>query len=621
MNLLCLDFETYYDKDYSLMKMTTEEYIRSPLFEIIGVAVSTNGGEPEWFSGSMDDTALWLRKFDWENNMVLAHNAMFDMSILNWQCGGLRPKRIADTLSMARALHGTEVRGSLAYLAEHYKVGVKGEEVGKAIGKHRGDFTPTELAAYAGYCRNDVSLTVDIFKIMAEGFAASEMELIDLTVRMFSEPKLTINSIDLLEHLGNIKAAKESLLDKVGITRKELMSNIKFAKVLIALGVTPPTKISKTTGKVTSAFAKSDEKFKELLNHSNPDVQALVAARLGVKSTLEETRTQRFIGIAGRGLMPVPLRYYAAHTGRWGGDDKLNLQNIPRTSLIKKALLAPEGYVLVDADSSQIEARTLAWFAGQEDLVDAFTNNEDVYRMMAAKIYHIFPISRVSTEQRFVGKIAVLGCGYGMGADKFQAMLHSYGVHMTLTQAEEIIYIYRRANAKIKDLWDAAQHAIKTMTENKTCSLGKDGVLEVYGLQGIKLPNGLFLKYPNLRSMVDEKKNQYVYAYDNKRGAQVVTTHIYGGKLVENICQALARIAIGDQMRQVAKKIPVVLTVHDAIACIVPEDKWAESMRFISDCMRTAPAWAEGLPFNCEVGYGKNYSDSGKKQTIEAWGL
>jgi len=620
MNLLCLDFETYYDKDYSLTKMTTEEYIRSPLFEIIGVAVSVNGAEPEWFSGSMDATAIWLRKFDWENSMVLAHNAMFDMSILNWQCGGIRPKRIADTLSMARALHGTEVRGSLAYLAEHYAVGVKGEEVVKAIGKRRQDFSETELTAYAAYCRNDVSLTVDIFKIMADGFVASEMGLIDLTIRMFSEPKLTINSIDLLEHLGNIKADKEKLLDRVGITREELMSNNKFAEVLQKVGVVPPTKISKTTSKRTHAFAKNDENFKALLSHHNPDVQALVAARLGVKSTLEETRTQRFIGIAGRGLMPVPLRYYAAHTGRWGGDDKLNLQNLPRTSPLKKSILAPEGYVIIDADSSQIEARTLAWLAGQHDLVDAFAYGKDVYRLMAAKIYNTSPAA-VSKEQRFVGKVTVLGCGYGMGADKFQAMLLSYGVGISLSEALEVISIYRSANPKIKDIWEAAQEAVRAMAEDKTCSLGKEGVLEVHGLKGIKLPNGMFLKYPNICKMVNQEKNQYEYVYDNKRGKAVVLTKLYGGKLVENICQALARIAIGEQMLNIATKIPVVLTVHDAVAGVMPEDKWAEGMVFISDCMRTAPAWAEGLPFNCEVGYGKTYSDSGNKQTIESWGL
>jgi DNA polymerase len=177
-------------------------------------------------------------------------------------------------------------------------------------------------------------------------------------------------------------------------------------------------KKSLATGRQTYAFSKTDEEFKALLEHPDTQVQALVAARLGVKSTIEETRTERFIGIALRGPMPVPLRYYAAHTGRWGGDDKLNLQNLPRTSPLKKAILAPYGYVIIDSDSSQIEARTLAWLAGQDDLVEAFDRGEDVYRIMASAIY-LKAIEDVTKDERFVGKTTILGAGYGMGAAKF----------------------------------------------------------------------------------------------------------------------------------------------------------------------------------------------------------
>lgn len=319
MKLITADFETYYDKQYSLSKITTEEYIRSPLFEVIGVSVAVDDQPPVWFSGTMEATGQWLSQFDWADGMLLAHNAMFDAAILSWRFG-IRPKALADTLSMGRALHGTEVGGSLKVLAEHYCIGVKGTEVENALGKHRADFTPPELARYGEYCRNDVELTRSLFYAMLSGgFEHKELKLIDLTLRMFTEPKLALNTITLIDHLRDTQNKKEALLEKVSAEKSTLMSNPQFAQYLTLLGVTPPTKISPTTGKETWAFSKTDEGFKALLEHPNEEVQALAAARIGVKSTLEETRTQRFIDIASRGLMPVPLRYYAAHTGRWGG--------------------------------------------------------------------------------------------------------------------------------------------------------------------------------------------------------------------------------------------------------------------------------------------------------------
>ena len=107
-------------------------------------------------------------------------------------------------------------------------------------------------------------------------------------------------------------------------------------------------KISPRTGKQTFAFSKTDEGFKKLQEHPDEKVQNLVAARLGTKSTLEETRTQRFIDIGNRGSLPVPLKYYAAHTGRWGGSDNVNLQNIPRKSVLKQSIWAPKSALMAE---------------------------------------------------------------------------------------------------------------------------------------------------------------------------------------------------------------------------------------------------------------------------------
>jgi DNA polymerase I-like protein with 3'-5' exonuclease and polymerase domains len=605
MKIITIDFETYYDKDFSLSKLTTEEYVRDEKFEVIGVGVK-DGHEPAvWCSGTDEEIKAFLDSFELDKHLVLAHNAIFDAAILTWHYG-ISPRGWLDTLSMARAIHTTEVGGSLAALAKHYEVGEKGNEVILAIGKHRADFTPEALEAYGGYCCNDCDLTYYIFQLMSYQFPQKELRLIDLTIRMFSEPVLRLDVEGLRRHLLVVQARKLDLLRSVSLERDHLMSSDRLAMTLERMGVVPPRKISPTTGKETWAFAKSDEEFKALLEHENPQVQALVAARLGVKSTLEETRTERFISIGQRGALPVPLRYYAAHTGRWGGDDKLNLQNLPRSSPLKKCIMAPAGYVLVDSDSSQIEARTLAWLAGQDDLVSAFERGEDVYRIMASAIYGK-PEAQITKDERFVGKTTILGAGYGMGAAKFQAQLKTFGVETSLDECKRVIEVYRRTYPYIPELWREASKALEAIERNAHTTLGRDGVLKVEGQRGISLPNGLYIKYPNLRTQRADGKAEMVY--DTKKGKSVIPNHIYGGKVVENVCQALARIIVGEQMLMAAKKYKVAMTVHDAICCVVPEHEAESGKEFVELCMRIRPQWCSELPLNCEAGVAKTYGD------------
>ena len=605
MNVLTIDFETYYSADLGFAKQTTEEYVRDQRFEVIGVAVQVNDNEPAWFSGSHEAMHQFLDQFDWDNSLALAHNAMFDGAILNW-IYGIKPKGWLDTLSMGRALHGTEVGGSLKVLATHYDVGIKGTEVEDAKGLRRHDFTDTHLATYGEYCKNDVKLTYSIFLLMSNSFPAAELRLIDLTIRMFTEPTLELDA-DLLEHhLLVVQSTKIKLL--AHYDKDTLMSNPKFAQLLKIHGVEPPMKKSPATGKETYAFSKTDEAFKALLDHDNAVVQAMVAARLGTKSTIEETRTERFLSIAKRGAMPVPLRYYAAHTGRWGGDDKLNLQNLPRGSMLKKAIRAPQGYMMIDSDSSQIEARTLAWLAGQDDLVKAFEDGEDVYKIMASAIYGKH-IDEISKDERFVGKTTILGAGYGMGAQKFQAQLKNFGVQVEIKEAKRIIDTYRDTYPKITQLWEDAGKALEAILENKHHTLGRDGVLEIDGEDGVRLPNGLYIRYPNMRRHIEEGAKKVEVVYDTKKGKQVVANRMYGGKMIENVCQALARIIIGEQMLMIAKKYKVVMTVHDAIALIAPEHEVETAKEYVELCMRLRPKWARELPLNCEAGYGRSYGD------------
>jgi len=613
MNIFCIDFETYYDKDFSLSKLTTEEYIRSKDFEVIGVAVQRKGEEPVWFSGTQEKTKEWLEQFNFADHAVIAHNAVFDMAILNWHFD-IRPKIIVDTLSMARALHGTEVGGSLKVLAEHYNLGVKGTEVLDAKGKQRIDFNAEDLASYGEYCRNDVRLTMDLFEQLSGDFPLFEYKLIDLTIRMFTEPVLELDRASLVRLLEEIHITKNALLLRATSNRESLLSNAKFAQELESLGVTCPIKISPTTGKETWALSKNDEEFKALLEHENPIVQALASARIGIKSTLEETRTMRFMDIEARGALPIPLRYYAAHTGRWGGDDKINMQNLGRKSNLKYAIRAPDGYALIDADSSQIEARTLAWLASQNDLVDAFERGEDVYKIMASAIYNK-PVEEITPDERFVGKTTILGCGYGMGNKKFRIQLKTFNVDLSEEECERIIKVYRETYDWIPALWKRASTTLDAMIENKTISIGRDKILVVDGKKGIRLPNGMYIKYPNLRK-VDKDNGGYEYVYDVKKGKSTYPSRIYGGKVIENVCQALARIIIGEQMLMINKKYKVVMTVHDAVACIVPEHELATAREYVVMCMRMRPKWAMELPLNCESGVGRTYGHCSAKEAM-----
>jgi len=608
MNLITIDFETYYDRDFSLTKLTTEEYIRSDRFEVIGVSVKVNNEGTEWASGTHEQIRQWLQEsFRWSDSLVLAHNTLFDGAILNWRFG-INPRAWLDTLCMGRAIHGVEVGGSLKALAERYGLGEKGTEVLNALGKGRLDFSEAELARYGDYCINDVELTYKLFSRLARKFPKQELKIIDTTLRMFIEPRLELDPTLLASHLEQIKIIKGDLLSASGVDKSDLMSSDKFAELLRGLGVTPPTKISPTTNKPTYAFSKTDQEFLALADHPDGRVQTLVAARLGNKSTLEETRTQRFIDIASRGSLPVPIRYYAAHTGRFGGDDKINLQNLPtrgtNANQLKKAIVAPKGYTIIDADSSQIEARVLAWLAGQDDLVTAFANREDVYKKMASAIYGIAE-SDVDKSQRFVGKTTILGAGYGMGALKFQVQLKNMGVEVELDEAKRIIDIYRRTNNSIVALWRQAQVMLTKLSQGDTAPLGRAGVLEVVPEDSaIKLPSGLLMRYDDLQFEQDDKKG-IQFHYKTRRGR----TKIYGGKVIENVCQAIARCIIAEQMLRIAKKYKVVLTVHDAIAVCVRDVEADEAQAYVEKCMRWVPAWAEGLPVDCESGAGKSYGD------------
>ena len=627
MNLITLDFETYYDTGFSLSRLTTEEYIRSPEFEMIGVGVKVNGAPAYWVSGSRETIFNSLKKLPWRDSMLLCHNTMFDGAILAWFCK-ISPAMYLDTLCMARALHGVDAGGSLKALAERYEIGEKGEEVIHAKGKRLIDFQPDELHRYGQYCINDVELTYKLFSKMGKHFSQQEIKLIDTTLRMFTHPMLYIDTQLLEERLAELKQEKQDLLagliDKLECAdeeevRQKLASNPKFAALLKDFGVDAPMKVSPRTGKETYALAKNDEGFIALTEHEDTFIQHLCSVRLGTKSTIEESRIQRFIDVAARNgnRMPVPLKYYGAHTGRWAGSDKINFQNLPsrdkKKKALKNAVVAPDGYVVINSDSSQIEARILVWLAGQTDVVQMFAEGRDVYSEFATKVYNR-KISKADPIERFVGKTCILGLGYGTGAAKLQHTLKTQppGAVIELDEAKRIVNIYREENDKIPDLWNECDRVLQDLIDGPVRG-ERDWVKKPYyiGAQkcvkatpdGIRLPSGFYIRYPELKLDTSEDKSRMVYK--SRKGP----VNIWGGGVVENIVQGLARCVVAEQMLMIGERYRPALTVHDSVVCIAPEDEAEEAMEFIVQCMNTRPEWAEGLPITCEATFAKSYGE------------
>lgn len=627
MDIVTIDFETYYDREYSLSKMTTEAYVRDIRFEVIGVGIKVNNHPTDWYSGS--DPGRFLRSLNYKNKAILCHNTAFDGAILSWHFH-IQPKLWLDTLSMARPLHNVTVGGSLKNLVSHYQLGEKGDEVINAIGKRRNDFSPEELKRYASYCVNDVDLTYKLFHKMKGRFTPEELRVIDITMRMYTEPTIELDRALLDQHLHDVINRKTDLVSQLGLdcTEEEaksmLMSNDKFATFLYAYGVNPPMKVSPKTGKAAYAFSKTDKAFTALLEHEDPWVQNAVAARLGVKSTIEQSRTQSLIGVSNRGPLPIMLNYYGAHTGRFSGGDKMNLQNLPRGGALRKSLCAPKGKVLIASDSSQIEARMVAWVSEQNDLLQAFREGRDVYSEFASEVYGK-KVTKADKVERFVGKTCILGLGYGMGAIKFRDTLAlgqgGIKVEIEAGDAQRIVGLYRNKNHRIAGFWNRCGRVLDDLVGQRSGQVLPMRSMLDYKDNAIILPSGLPISYPLLRA--SESGDGYFYIADGRSYRKAVVdrltgdssdglpwVRIYGGKVTENIVQALARIVVTGQMVAIAKRYKIVLQVHDEIVCCVDEDEAEEAKTFIMQCMSTPPSWASDLPVACEADIGYNYGDA-----------
>lgn len=614
MKYQTIDFETYYDHNYSLKKLTVEEYVNSPHFEVITIGVRDVDGthhNVDPAGKTLAQIAESLEALGVGSYPLLAHNMAFDGAILSWKLG-IAPPVYLDTMAMARPVLYPKIGSvGLGDIGAAFKgvIGIKGTEVVDAMGKRRKDFTPEDFAAYAAYCKQDCAMTAALFELLRKRFSPVEMLMIDRTVRMYTLPKLHTDrkqlSFGLLEEQQANDNAIESVA-KLGLSKADVTSNPKFSNWLEHHGATVPMKVSQTTGLEAPALAKSDEAFTRMANDPNPDIATLVKARLQLKSSINETRIMRLLGINQRmwGKQPIPLRYYGTLTGRFSGTDKINMQNLPRGGTLRRALIAKPGWHIIAADQAQIEARINATISGQLDMVEAFRQGTDIYADMATTIYGR-PISKeADPDQRFVGKTAILGCGYGVGHKRFHDMLRSSGVDADLDFAENVVQAYRGKYLRVMKNWWAANDMLGYMlagdkVEFCCCTTGKDS---------LRLPNGFELYYKNLRRFGVGREVQYFY--DSPKGAgRFAQTKIYGAKLVENVCQALTRILLTDQLVRLSMKYDVVHQLHDEIVLTVRTPDLPLAKKLVETVMLEVPEWLPTLPLAVEVSSGLNYAE------------
>ena len=602
---ITIDFETYYDKEWTLKKITTEKYIRGEKFECIGLSVKI---------GSM--TTHFHRRENWKgfiqsilekypNSPFVCHNASFDMGILGLRYG-IHPRFTVDTSVMAKLCGLDRVAGgsSLAKLTEFLCskgviTTVKGNEVHNMLGVHADDMTEQQWRAYAEYCKLDTDLCYQLYMYMLDLVPLSELVMSHITTEMWTKPVVQLNVPLLERYADRLATEREQILKdiagKLGLSTDDMLKHLrsapKFKAILESLGVKVPMKHSEKQNKLVPALSKTDQEFLALQDHPNKLVSTLVSTKLGAMSSMEQTRTATFLDIAQRGLMPIPLRYAAAHTGRYGGSDKVNLQNLSKRTkepVLRQSLGVVHNHAWVAADSSQIECRVLSYIAKQDDVVDIFKSGKDVYLDMASKIYgetyeSLYEQSKGENAtkegklKRNIGKVVCLGSGYGAGAAKFADLMVQSGLAEQADQAERLIATYRSANYMVKNFWGICQQALETMAQGGTMQFGgpDDNLFEASGatkfhgvtIPSVKLPNGTYIFYQNLRQEVDDK-GKLNYVYDQWKGRGFEPKRIWGSALAENLCIAEDTLVLTDSGWKKIQDITTLDKVHDGIGFV-----------------------------------------------------
>ncbi len=652
-HVLCADFETFYDTTdkYSLSKMTAEEYINDPRFQVIMVSVKVDNAPAVWKDAADPDFEQWLRAFPWEESVAVAHNgSFFDFLILGWVYG-IFPKFYICTLLLARPLAGERESSSLAKLAEKFGLPSKGTAIVMANGKRRADFSTSELREYGEYCAHDTDLCYDILLHLLPHWAPVDLAWMHITCRMAARPIIELDSAVLEEGL-EAEVAKEGraleLLaeqmqlsqvriptDKKGVPydlKKVVGSSEMFADLLRAFKQEPPTKFSEKQEKYVYAFAKSDDFMRETAEDGSelPGVTEAVHARLGVKSTIMSSRLERMAGIADRmGVMPIPIRPFGAHTGRCSGAQKVNVQNYSsrksasnpygKANPLRRSLKAPQGYFMADGDLSQVEVRVLGGLSGEFAILDSFASDEhDPYCIFGGKLYGRPIIRGVDKRERDVSKSAVLGNGFGQGAAGFGAYCKRSGLDVSEDEAKMAVDVYRAEHPRVVEFWGECGWALEQiMAGRENLTFGYRGCLRVVK-DGILLPSGRPIRYRGLayskrpsRYRPGEMEDALTF-YDPVKYMRRV---VYGSLVTENVVQGAAADIVIEAAVDLgfSHDLWARIQVHDSLVFVEPMRRLNFLCDMVPARMRQSPRWLDWVPLSMELELGPNYG-----ATIEA---
>lgn len=611
---IVVDYETHWGRDYSLKKLSTSEYVRDPRFRVMGVSILRESEQYQPRFLNAFEYRPYLASIDWSRVRMIAHNMHFD-GLVHAEREGIIPAQYFCTMSAARYVHRGVTRHSVDALAKHYKLRGKLEGLTATKDKQPEDLTADEWASLAEYAIHDGKLELYYYFKLSPLIPATELEIMDETFRMFCDPVL---EVDLDLACQALDDACKQRADRIGAADVDiaiLRSREKFANLLRDIGIEPPMKISKTTGKPTYAFARNDEAFVELLEHPDDDVRTLIEAKLESSSNIAVTRAERLIRMGESGKLAVALHPWGAKTTlRWSGANKMNMQNFVRGSKLRRAIRAPKDHVLVMADQSQIECRINAWFAGQDDLLRLFRDRRDPYNDMASTIYgreidrkrtimvSNGEIIKPDALEGFVGKTATLSLGYQAGAHRLRHALATskeMKVKLPIDECFHIVNTYRTKNWRIASMWEQARewlHFLATGSGRITykCITLDADTHKIWG------PDGTFLYYPGLSCNGGE------YTYIDNGGADSV--YIYGGKLIENIIQWLSRTIIAANIRTIRAQYKVACMVHDDVLSCVRRIQAEAALARILSIMRTPPVWAPDLPLDAEGAWDVCYS-------------
>ncbi len=595
MKPLVLDFETYYDTNITLTKLSYSEYVPKAPPYLVGILYE---GRLYTITG-LQEIRDHLQNLPWHEIELVAHNALFDGAILSHWIDR-KPLRIACTLSSARALYPSSphdlkslsaaLRPDLAHKDSNALVATKGRQWT--------DLTTEEQTALTKYCQHDTLLCAAIYEIMYPQLSQTQKDIINQTHQLWINPVLHFDTTKAEQAIAEELIEERKMLNSLNLTHNEVRSNAIFTRKLLEMGYVIPTKWSTKQNKEVPALAKNDPALQDFVNE-NPEITKLIELKKRINSNIKQSRTERILSIvnASNGLLPVGYLYHGALTGRFSGTNRCNLQNLPRNSTLRDCITAAPDKTLIVGDFSQIEVRVNAWLNNELKLLDIFKRGEDPYIAFAKIMYHT---DTISPEQRQAAKAATLGLGYGMGTNKFLLFAKTMKLNFTPEEAEATVTLYRNTCSQIVAGWRILGQNLYCLDPTKKAVYkGQDfqGKLQL-SAEKMRLPSGRCLTYENLH--YDDDGN---WRYGNNR-------KLYSSHLMENACQAIASDIHIEAILTVNEHYPVVMHTHDEIILCVPDTEVDQATTALKTAMTARPSWATDLPLDAKIGHGKRYGDA-----------